>query len=129
MEIQNVVNYCLKCTKMERLLEKRRNDIELTSDEIKEIRYLCANCRLGKKGNKIGIYKADAIMSSLEMHKKLNELSKKRNIGKKPVREKQFGVAVRNLRAEGKTIRQIAKILGISVDTVQKILKNNTSTQ
>ena len=121
MEIQNVVDYCLKCFNMERLLNKRKQGIDITEKELQDIRFICARCR---SFDNSGIYKADAILTSLEMHEKLNELSKKRNVGKKPVREKQYGTAIRNLRAEGKTIRQIAEVLGISKTTVQKILKS-----
>lgn len=121
MEIQNVVDYCMKCSNMTQLLEKRRQKIELTEKEIDEIRFICARCRNFFDS---GIYKADAILTSLELHEQLNRLSYKRNVGKKPIRQKQYGTAIKNLRAEGKTIREIAAILGISKTTVQKILKS-----
>ena len=43
--------------------------------------------------------------------------------GRKPIREKQYGKVVRELRKDGKTIREIAEYVGISTSTVQKILK------
>lgn len=43
--------------------------------------------------------------------------------GRKPTREREYGKVVRELRKDGKTIRQIAEYVGISTSTVQKILK------
>ena len=117
MDVQNVNDYCKKCKKMKLLQEKRKKGEDYL-ENLANMRTRCARCRVF---GKIGIYKADAILTALELSE---NGYKNRNVGKKPVREKQYGTAVKNLRAEGKTIRQIAKTLGISVDTVQKILKN-----
>lgn len=103
---------------MKSLINKRKNGIEPVVRELVDIRQKCAYCKNGAKG----IYKADAILTALELHEKIG--IKNRNNGKKPVLEKRFGTAVCNLRSEGKSIREIAKILGISKDTVQKIIKN-----
>lgn len=123
MEVQNVIDYCVKCANMKDLIEKRKQKIPIDDSELQEIRNLCRYCRnLGKKG----IYKADAILTSLEMYEKLEKLEKKKNVGKKATREKQYGTVVQNLRTNGMTIREIAKTVGISVDTVQKILKHTS---
>lgn len=117
MEVQNVYDYCTKCKSMNKLLEKRRLGIELTKNEVENMRYKCRYCR---SFGSTGIYKADAILTALEERKRNeNNLTP----GRKPVREKQYGRAVRKLREEGKSIREIADILGISKATVQKILK------
>lgn len=123
MEIQNVIDYCLnqnhkKC-RMSEFLEKRKNGIELSESEIESMRFSCASCR---SFGKTGIYKADAIMSALELHQQSQ--FKNKNIGKKPTRKKQYGTAIKNLREQGKTIREIAEILGISKTTVHKIIKS-----
>ena len=120
MEIRSIFNYCARCTNMKDILEKRRQGIPVDDDELTKVRRHCAKCKSGKNG----IYKADAILTALELHEEVNKLKTKRNVGKKPVREKQYGAAIRNLRAEGKTIREIASILKISKTTVQKIIKS-----
>ena len=119
MQTQNVTEHCLKCHKVLPLLDKRLNGEELTEKEVEYIRLECRYCR---SFDSKGIYKADAILSLLELYIKFTRF--KRNTGKKPVRKKQYGAAVQNLRKEGKTIRQIADILGIAKSTVQRILKD-----
>ena len=54
---------------------------------------------------------------------KNNNQNKILGTGRKPTREREYGKVVRELRKDGKTIRQIAEYVGISTSTVQKILK------
>lgn len=115
-EIRNVIDHCQKCPNMVKLLNKKRNDEPLNDSDIKDIRIICMHCKCGQEG----IYKADAIMTALLLH---DEVKRQRNVGKKPTRYKQYKAAVQNLRNEGRSIREIAKILGISPTTVQRILK------
>ena len=117
--MQNVYDFCAKCFRMCRLIEKLENGTEPTEKEMEDIRYRCQYCRsFGRNG----IYKADAILTALkEKRRAKNNLTP----GRKPVREKQYGKAIINLRKEGKTIREISEILGISKTTVHKIVKKH----
>lgn len=52
-----------------------------------------------------------------------------RNEGKKPVVEKRFGNAIMSLHEEGKSIREIAKLLKLNKETVQKIIVRNKNSK
>lgn len=52
-----------------------------------------------------------------------------RNVGKKPVVEKRFGTAIMSLHEAGKSIREIAKLLKLNKETVQKIIVRNKSSK
>lgn len=88
-----------------------------------ELRNQCRCCKTGNKG----IYKADAIydLYQLEEAYNNNRTIPKRNIGKKPTRYKTHGKAVLTLRELGYSLRDIASITGIAVNTVRGILKRN----
>lgn len=120
MEIQNVVEFCCNCEKIKPLVEKRKNGVELSEEEVESIRWDCRYCRSFGRG---GIYKADAIISLLESK------DKNRNVGKKAVKEKRYGNAIKKLREDGKSIRDIADILGMSKTTVQKIVLNQRKSE
>lgn len=114
----DVTKHCLKC---QIYLNARKNiaNNDFDYQSIMRARRRCASCR----GND-GIYKFDAIYTALGLHEQLLELRPKLTPGKKPVKEKLYGDIVRNLRKEGKSIRDIAKLTNLSTPTVQKILKN-----
>lgn len=111
-KLQNISDYCDKCNIPE--------DYENGKLSLDDCRFTCAHCR--QFGNK-GIYKFDVAYAL-----------KKRSVpfkgkGKTATRCKQYGEAVEHLTAEGKTIREIAKILGISPTTVVGIKKEKSITK
>lgn len=103
---QNISEYCLKCKNS---VPQKFQDGQIT---LEQARKLCAYCKFGK----VGIYKFDIVYA-------LFQTSGKRPTGKKATYTKRYGTAVEQLHIEGKSTRQIAKILGISPTSVTKILK------
>lgn len=79
-----------------------------------DARHACQYCRFGSSSK--GIYKFD-IAYTLYLRQPF------KGKGKTATRTKQYGTAVHKLTSEGKTVRQIAEILGISPTTVVKIKK------
>lgn len=107
-ELQDISQYCDTC--------HVPIDYESGKLTIYECRFECSHCRMfGRRG----IYKFDIAYTL----RKRSESSFKGK-GKTATRYKQYGKAVANLAAEGKTIREIAKILGISPTTVVSIRKS-----
>lgn len=106
-ELQDMKEYCDKCN-----IPEEYDSGQLTLDQC---RFKCAHCRLfGKRG----IYKFDIAYTLRQRSGKLPP-----GKGKTASRYKQYGTAVSKLCAEGKTVREIADILGISPTTVCSIRK------
>ena len=114
----------------------------LNLQELGKLRNKCAGC----KDANDGIYKLDAIATAIEAQGKVKQLEAKiadlqyKNAllalelqdkprfapyrgGKGETYFKRYGATVANLRAEGKTQKQISEILGISIASVNKICK------
>jgi hypothetical protein len=108
--LADVVEHCKKCSAMTDAVKAGRGNFDLAM-----LRQKCMYCKTGNGG----IFKTDAIYTAIELHQKFDS---RRNKGKKAIRHKTHGVAVKNLREQGKSLRDIAKTLGITVKTVQKIL-------
>lgn len=110
-ELQNISEYCLKC-KSQTPRKFRDGEIDLET-----ARKNCAYCKFGK----VGIYKFDIVYHLFVTTEKQN----KKNLptGKKETYSKRYGAAIKNLLDEGKTVREIAKILGISPVSVVKVKK------
>ena len=106
-EVQNPKDYCFKC-EIPELFEKGEKSLE-------HCRRVCQNCKCFGRN---GIYKFDVVIN-LRRHTGNLKPGK----GKTATRKKQYGEAVANLTSEGKTVREIAKILGISPTTVIGIKK------
>lgn len=104
-ELKNFNEVCTNCEVMKRALSNIEDKISLG-----EARARCASC------NKI--FKFDALYKS-QIQRKKNYCS----TGKKATAYKRYSKAVINLTGEGKSIREIAKTIGISPTTVQKILQ------
>lgn len=98
--LQNPKDFCFECPNY---LQYKKDD------NIANLRYQCQACRCFT--NK-GIYKADIIAHYLNTFN---------NKGRKSVALKRYGVVVSNLLSDGKSLRYIAKKVGISVNTVIKI--------
>ncbi len=117
-KIQDLKDYCFKCKND---VLSRYNNGEITLDEARKI---CAYCKYGKNG----IYKFDIAFTAQSLS---NQSLNKRFVGtgKKATYFKRYGEAIKNLKNEGKSNRQIAAIIGISQDTVRKILKQLENTE
>lgn len=129
--LRSAYDYCLNCPKGVNI--KGVKDLSLP--ELNEARTKCANCR----GKDDGIYKLDAIATAIEAQGKVKQLEAKiadlqhkledtpkfkpYRGGKGSTYFKRYGAIIANLRAEGKTQKQISEILGISISSVNKICK------
>jgi len=136
--LRSAYDFCLACPKGVDI--KGVKDLSLP--ELNKARTTCANCR----GKDEGIYKTDAIATAIEAQTKVKELEAKiadlqyKNAllalelqdkprfapyrgGKGETYFKRYGATIANLRAEGKTQKQISEILGISISSVNKICK------
>ena len=122
-----VDEHCGKCKHLQRVIDGK---IKLST-----FRNKCRCCKTGE----CGIFKGDAIYQYAkkcqELQEALDKLQKaeeeielfkqNRNIGKKKTRYKTHGATVCNLRAEGKTLQQIADITGLAINTIRGILKES----
>lgn len=104
-ELQTVTR-CLDCDLY--------HDYEEAKVTLEEARKKCAHCHL---------YKFDIITQLIRLKSSQNSATTqgKRNLGKKETYSRRYGTAITKLQAEGKTIRQIADILGISPTSVVKV--------
>lgn len=97
---------CANCKNLKNALAKDK----MTAAELCEFRFRCANCQ--------EIFKFDALLRIA----KNNNFGGKRNKGKKSkitVREKN---AIKKLKSEGKTIKELARIFNYNKNTILKIL-------
>lgn len=136
--LRSAYDYCLNCPKGVDILKVK----SMSLPELNEARTKCANCI----SRDDGIYKLDAIATAIEAQGKVKqledeiadlqyknallalELQEKPKFtpyrgGKGSTYFKRYGATVANLRAEGKTQKQISEILGISISSVNKICK------
>lgn len=111
MEIEELKNFNEVCTNCE-VMKRALSNVEDDEIPLGVARARCASC------NKI--FKFDALYKS-QMN--LAQRQRKKSTGKKPTAYKRYSATVINLTGEGKSIREIAKIIGISPTTVQKILQ------
>lgn len=120
--LKNVTENCMDCFIMQMKLDETKTAGITFDGQCFGIDYLRGTCMRCKKGSK-GIYKYDAIRTALDLQAENQRLKKALNKGKKPTALKRYGTTVKNLKEEGKSIRQIAEIVGIAPNTVVKILK------
>ena len=121
--LKNVTENCMDCFVMKMILDATQTigtDEYGNSAKIEDLRNTCMRRKKGSKG----IYKYDAIRTALDLYEENKQLKRKLNKGKKATALKKYGTAVRNLRKDGKSIREIAQIVGISTTTVMKILNS-----
>ena len=121
--LKNVVDKCMHCAVMQFTLNDSKtigtNSLG-QNFKIDVFRNTCMRCKKGSKG----IYKYDAIRTALDLYEENKQLKEKLNKGKKATALKRYGTTVKNLKEDGKSIRQISKIVGISTNTVMKILNS-----
>jgi DNA-directed RNA polymerase specialized sigma subunit len=136
--LRSAYDYCLDCSKGVDIQGVK----DMSLPELNEARTKCSNCRSSSEG----IYKTDAIATAIDAQIKVKnleaeiadlqyknallalELQEKPRFapyrgGKGETYFKRYGATVANLRAEGKTQKQISEILGISISSVNKICK------
>jgi len=136
--LRSAYDYCLDCPKGVDIQGVK----DMSLPELNEARTKCANCI----SRDDGIYKLDAIATAIEAQGKVKQLEAEiadlqyKNAllalelqdkprftpyrgGKGETYIKRYGATVANLRAEGKTQKQISEILGISISSVNKICK------
>lgn len=108
---QEYEQICASCELMQMALsEPSPNDLTLG-----EYRARCAACRK--------IYKFDAILRGFEQSKKQELFGGKRNVGKKSkitIHERQ---SIKELHAQGKSIRELADLFHYNKNTINKIIK------
>jgi len=83
-------------------------------------RSTCSVCKQG--GGDVAPYKYDLNNRASRAERKVKEFKPYRG-GKGETYFKKYAESIRNLRAEGKTQKQISTILGISISSVNKICK------
>lgn len=113
-EIQDLKKYCLSC--------KHQIPEKFAAEEItlEEARTKCGNCKFGKQG----VFKFDIVYTLWQqLEKEKNKTAFERPKGKKETYSRRYGQAIAKLQGEGKTVREIAKILGISPTSVTKVAK------
>ena len=121
--LKNVTENCINCNIMHFILDESKTSGTNSLGQNFKIDVFRNTCMRCKKGSK-GIYKYDAIRTALDLYEENKQLKRKLNKGKKATALKKYGTVVRNLRNDGKSIREIAQIVGISTNTVMKILNS-----
>jgi len=112
---------CSKCPTMQAAVIIGGNN--LTPEEKGILRVSCSYC----KSTGSGIYKADAILTAETQRTVGVQPSAFKGKGRQPVAFKRYGQTVKNLYEQGQSLRQIAKTIGISINTVRKIIAQHQS--
>ncbi len=107
---------CYKC--------KLAEDYQEGRITLEQARTKCGNCHFGS----LRIYKFDIILHLFSNKAKSDQIYQKpqqklNSSGKKETYSKRYGTAIAMLQSEGRTVRQIAEILGISPTSVIKVSK------
>lgn len=107
---------CYKC--------KLAEDYQEGRISLEQARTKCGNCHFGS----LKIYKFDIILHLFSNKAKSERADRKpptslNHSGKKETYSKRYGTAIAKLQSEGRTVRQIAEILGISPTSVIKVSK------
>jgi len=107
--LTNPINICKECQAYKQYINGQF--------DIGQLRWSCQYC---KSFGRNGIYKGDLVISALSAN--ANNKTRGLSAGRKPTHYKRYGHAVMALASQGKTIRDIANIIGISTTTVQRIM-------
>lgn len=111
MELRNMTDVCTGCPYLRQYL-----DGEI---DVEEARRNCGY-RCTHRAEQEFIYKFDVVYS-LYQYKKRKEFKGKGRVGKA---EERYGKVARTLKADGKSVADIASILNLSRPTVNKLLHN-----
>ena len=112
---QSVQEHCMKCDK---LLNSVNDILDGKEVDLGSLRNACRCCKTGSTG----IFKGDI---ALGLMTEIERTRRKRPVGKKKTRYKTHGKMVRQLREEGKSLREIARISCLAVNTIRDILKED----
>ncbi len=113
---KEIREHCYKCKLAEEFQEGRIT--------LEQARAKCSNCHFGS----LRIYKFDIILQLFCNEKRSEHADEKparafNRSGKKETYSKRYGTAISKLRNEGRSVREIAAILGISPTSVVKVSK------
>ncbi len=134
LQVKEIEERCYKC--------KLPSEYAAGNMTLEQARTKCANCHFGS----LRLYKFDIIVQLLDKSENADSKAEKKepaqtqtspgdNTGKGKVTFnrnskgkgatylKRYGSAIRSLQKEGKTVRQIAELLGISPTSVIKVSK------
>lgn len=106
--LQDISEHCFNCTKVN--WDETENMEIINNNRLK-----CMQC----KNTKVGIYKFDAIRTAKKFKEKFF------GTGRKSLIEKNYGNTIRSLIKEGKTQKEIAEIINMSVVSINKFCKKN----
>lgn len=130
LQTKEIEERCYKC--------KLPSDYAAGKMTLEQARTKCANCHFGS----LRLYKFDIIVQLLDKPQKADSKAEKKESaqkqtspgegqitfnrntkGKGATYVKRYGSAIQKLQSEGKTVRQIAELLGISPTSVIKVSK------
>lgn len=134
LQVKEIEERCYKC--------KLPSEYAAGNMTLEQARTKCANCHFGS----LRLYKFDIIVQLLDKSKNADNKAEKKepaqkqtspgdnagegkvifnrnSKGKGATYFKRYGSAIRSLQNEGKTVRQIAALLGISPTSVIKVSK------
>lgn len=128
LQIKEIEERCYKC--------KLPSEYAAGKLTLEQARTKCANCHFGS----LRLYKFDIIVQLLDKSKNADSKAEKKEPAQVPTSPgeglitfnrntkgkgatyfKRYGAAISKLQSEGKTVRQIAELLGISPTSVVKI--------
>lgn len=130
LQTKEIKERCYKC--------KLPSDYAAGNLTLEQARTKCANCHFGS----LRLYKFDIIVQLLDKSENADSKAEKKepaqvptspgegkvtfnrnSKGKGATYVKRYGAVIRKLQNEGKTVRQIAELLGISPTSVIKVSK------
>lgn len=130
LQVKEIEERCYKC--------KLPSEYAAGNMTLEQARTKCANCHFGS----LRLYKFDIIVQLLDKSENADSKAEKKEPAQKPASPgegqvtfnrntkgkgatyfKRYGSAIRTLQSEGKTVRQIAEMLGISPTSVIKVSK------
>lgn len=130
LQVKEIEDHCYKC--------KLPSEYAAGNITLEQARTKCANCHFGN----LRLYKFDIIVQLFDCKAGKKEPTQvqtsigegqvtfKRNTkGKGSTYFKRYGAAISKLQNEGKTVRQIAELLGISPTSVIKVSKELKQTE
>ncbi len=118
--LQDPNNFCAKCEWLKKAYAEKQEGV-LTRKTLGDMRIACTKCRGAWSKPMNGIYKADAILGAYKPSKPVLPVGK----GRQPVLARKYGAIIQNLKNEGMSQRKIARVVGISLVSVNKILGQN----
>lgn len=117
LQVKEIEEHCYKC--------KLPSEYAAGNITLEQARTKCANCHFGN----LRLYKFDIIVQLFTSIGEGQVTFKRNTKGKGSTYFKRYGAAISKLQNEGKTVRQIAELLGISPTSVIKVSKELKQTE